>query len=482
MICIAAGAASASGLVGVGEVKDYDVSAIGEGAKRTGFDYSSVSDKPTVGELHIARSGKWTFSGKLAMVMQIKMTAKGMEIDESAEPEILLFNKNHRITVTMENGAVALLRGKRVKAIDTATFKLWEGDDKAFDAMLRDGVLVLVSEIKQLAAIGTSPRNWESHKPNATALTQIVTPGESGRTYAYPVVGGIPLWPKPAFAGGRGKTVSFGQRLRVLATKGHWIRVRAESNGSTGWLHRGLVMYTERDVITMRNAHIKPTSLSCVYDVKGTNSFTQMGLGGPVTIKSGRLAPDQFYSVVFADGEGLDRCPEISPRVLGGPGGVLYSLPPIRRPKPWTIYFFSAPHNKFFTLAELVTQKDAASMPPLQSTETKQTTSRESHLPPNWPIASAKLASGTNPVRIKNPNDFSVTVALRSGGKGKDFRVNGATTETFYAPNGKYDIYFQYSTDPKSLYQGDSFTLQGNGVEIQIVKVVGGNYRIRKVK
>ena len=30
--------------------------------------------------------------------------------------------------------------------------------------------------------------------------------------------------------------------------------------------------------------------------------------------------------------------------------------------------------------------------------------------------------------------------------------------------------------------RADSFTLAGNGVQIQIVKVVGGNYGIRKVK
>ena len=41
---------------------------------------------------------------------------------------------------------------------------------------------------------------------------------------------------------------------------------------------------------------------------------------------------------------------------------------------------------------------------------------------------------------------------------------------------------FQYSTDPDGLYQGDAFTLNGNGVEIQIVKLVRGNYGIRKVK
>ena len=40
----------------------------------------------------------------------------------------------------------------------------------------------------------------------------------------------------------------------------------------------------------------------------------------------------------------------------------------------------------------------------------------------------------------------------------------------------------RYSSDPEGLYQGDSFTLSNNGVDIQIVKVVNGNYGIRKVK
>jgi len=54
--------------------------------------------------------------------------------------------------------------------------------------------------------------------------------------------------------------------------------------------------------------------------------------------------------------------------------------------------------------------------------------------------------------------------------------------ETVYVPDGKYDIYFVYSNKPQALFQGDSFTLNGNGVEIQIVKVVDENYNIRQVK
>jgi hypothetical protein len=96
-------------------------------------------------------------------------------------------------------------------------------------------------------------------------------------------------------------------------------------------------------------------------------------------------------------------------------------------------------------------------------------------------IAASQLR-GDNPVRVENPNDFSVKVGLRSAGKGKDFSVAANGSASVLAPNGRYDIYFQYSTDPEGLYQGDGFTLDGNGVEIKIVKVVGGNYGIRKVK
>ena len=85
-------------------------------------------------------------------------------------------------------------------------------------------------------------------------------------------------------------------------------------------------------------------------------------------------------------------------------------------------------------------------------------------------------------VRVRNPNDFRVTVGLRQGAKGKDFVVEGNGQASAYVPDGKYDIFFVYSNKPNALFQGDSFTLDGNGVEIKIVKVVGGNYGIRQVK
>jgi len=89
---------------------------------------------------------------------------------------------------------------------------------------------------------------------------------------------------------------------------------------------------------------------------------------------------------------------------------------------------------------------------------------------------------GNNPVRIRNPNDFSVLAGLRSDGKGKNLEVPAGGTATAQVPDGKYEIFFVYSNKPDALFQGDDFTLKANGVEIQIVKVVGGNYGIRQVK
>lgn len=89
---------------------------------------------------------------------------------------------------------------------------------------------------------------------------------------------------------------------------------------------------------------------------------------------------------------------------------------------------------------------------------------------------------GQNEVRIKNPNQYAVTVGLRSGKGGKNFRVNSNGVASVFAPNGKFEIYFVYSDKPDALFQGDSFILDNKGVEIQLVKVVGGNYGIRRVK
>ena len=89
---------------------------------------------------------------------------------------------------------------------------------------------------------------------------------------------------------------------------------------------------------------------------------------------------------------------------------------------------------------------------------------------------------GSNEVRVKNPNNFQVTVGLRSGNQGKDFRVADNGVSSIFVPNGSYEIYFVYSSKPDALFKGDDFSLNNNGIEIQIVRVVEGNYGIRRVK
>ncbi|HEC03318.1 MAG TPA: hypothetical protein ENI81_07245 [Phycisphaerales bacterium] len=71
---------------------------------------------------------------------------------------------------------------------------------------------------------------------------------------------------------------------------------------------------------------------------------------------------------------------------------------------------------------------------------------------------------------------------IRSARKGKNLNIPAGDTASVYVPNGKYEIFFVYSNKPETLFQGDNFTLNGNGIEIQIVQVVDGNYNIRQVK
>ena len=99
----------------------------------------------------------------------------------------------------------------------------------------------------------------------------------------------------------------------------------------------------------------------------------------------------------------------------------------------------------------------------------------------NFPKYETEL-KGSNEVRIVNPNKFSVVAGLRSYNKGLDFNIPAKSTQSTYVPDGNYSIYFNYSYEPEALYKSESFTLKQNGVEIQIVKVAGGNYAIRRVK
>ena len=102
-------------------------------------------------------------------------------------------------------------------------------------------------------------------------------------------------------------------------------------------------------------------------------------------------------------------------------------------------------------------------------------------LPPAWPSRSRVAHFGGNIVGVKNPHEHKVRVGLRSGGGDEDFTVDAHSAGTVNVPDGFYDIYFQYFSDPLVVYQGDSFSLSGNSVQITLERVAGGNFHVRKV-
>ncbi|MGB2863162.1 MAG: hypothetical protein WBC05_07530 [Sedimentisphaerales bacterium] len=106
----------------------------------------------------------------------------------------------------------------------------------------------------------------------------------------------------------------------------------------------------------------------------------------------------------------------------------------------------------------------------------------------DWPAYSSKFgaagpySSSHQEVQITNSHEFHIKVGLRSNDKGRDFIVPPQGVASAFVPEAKYDIYFQYSSDPTSLYKGDSFQLKDNGVEIILKGAVDGNYSIQRVE
>jgi len=104
----------------------------------------------------------------------------------------------------------------------------------------------------------------------------------------------------------------------------------------------------------------------------------------------------------------------------------------------------------------------------------------------DWPEYSSQFSpvffGSSNQIRIMSSHGFPIKVGLRSGDKGRDSIVASKGEASFFVPDGKYDIYFQYAADPKSLYQGDSFDVSSSRVEIQLKSIGAGDYKIRKIK
>ncbi|MFC2173792.1 hypothetical protein ACFLU6_14365 [Acidobacteriota bacterium] len=98
------------------------------------------------------------------------------------------------------------------------------------------------------------------------------------------------------------------------------------------------------------------------------------------------------------------------------------------------------------------------------------------------PVIAGIPVGDSNEVRVTSGLGFQIKVGLRSDDKGIDFIVPKVGAVSTRVPGGKYDIYFQYASDPTSLYQGDSLDVTSSGVEIHLKGEGTEGYKIRKMK
>ncbi|MBE9572730.1 MAG: hypothetical protein IMF11_19055 [Proteobacteria bacterium] len=300
--------------------------------------------------------------------------------------------------------------------------------------------------------------------------SQPVKKTESGMN-VYSVVNGLQLRPEPAVSSkGTGVEFRFGKQFQVVKSTQNWLLVRDPETEREGWAHRATLNFSAEQIRKMQKIEAIPSAIVFVFNMQNASSAEVAILEGGLRLGNKRVLADQGTCVVFNDEPGISLT-ERSMKGFGVDQAIL-------SPKPWILYFYNSSAKEFQAVPDLITEgKKLVVGAPLPAEPAVLGAHSESKLP----YYSHELR-GNNPVRIVNPNDFSVNVGLRSNGRGKDFTVPSNGLQTVYVPNGHYEIYFEYSTDENALYKGDDFSLSNNGVEIKIVKVVDGNYGIRKVK
>ena len=93
--------------------------------------------------------------------------------------------------------------------------------------------------------------------------------------------------------------------------------------------------------------------------------------------------------------------------------------------------------------------------------------------------------SGARPLKsdiaLSNPNKFSVAIAITTENEAMYSMVAPEASQTLGVPNGEYDIFFIYSTEPGTLYQGDKITVENQKITLTLKPASEGNYGMRKV-
>ena len=93
--------------------------------------------------------------------------------------------------------------------------------------------------------------------------------------------------------------------------------------------------------------------------------------------------------------------------------------------------------------------------------------------------------SGARPLKsniaVSNPNKFSVAIAITTETEAMYSMVTPEASTTLGVPNGEYDIFFIYSTEPATLYQCDKITLENQTITLHLKPASEGNYGIKRV-
>jgi len=298
----------------------------------------------------------------------------------------------------------------------------------------------------------------------------------AGSATVYSIADKVSLRPEPRLGTPieTAPRVAFGQEMVISEERGDWLLVQVSDRGLRGWVHRALVTSSSSLPSNLRAIGIHPVTVLFVSGIQNRNTFQVSVVHGGIRLGTKRLLAEHGTCVVTGDGT---RAAQVGGLSMKGFGVEQV----IESPQPWTLYFYSSGEKLFRPVASLITDGKLIEQGVPRPREEPVIGAAEQKPVRKWPTTEGDLR-GANPVRIKNPREFSAKVALRAGNKGKDFFVPPGDSATVYVPDGRYDIYFQYSDDPEGLYQGEGFVLSRSGVEIQLAKVVGGNYGIRKIK
>ena len=86
------------------------------------------------------------------------------------------------------------------------------------------------------------------------------------------------------------------------------------------------------------------------------------------------------------------------------------------------------------------------------------------------------LLRGTNCLRVINPRNSQVRIAVRSGTKGITFDVPSLQAASVSISEGTFDIYFLYADSPAAAFKADPIAMDQGAVELLLSTTERGGY------